>query len=173
MVLSLSGGLRNSQPDRKGKFESLRFMALGAVKGALYSIAAQHPQSLRGAPVEEAPTIDGDAMWDPVRNNNMDSALVNFMSVMLLGEDVSLLLARAVLEARTEIRAKIPAASVATLRRLILTAGSRVRVRPRQCPDRRRAAVFDEPSLSDTGSTRGQVKSMRQRSLCTHRFPQL
>lgn len=181
VVLALSCGLRHARADSKAKFEALRFKSIGAVKGAAYAIAAVHPDALRavegvGADLGVSPGLWEDAagqvLFDPVRENKMHPALVQFMRTVLLGTDVALILARAVMDSPRDIRTKLPASVLSLLKRLTDAPDQTAEQDPPpQCPDRRRAAVFDEPALADTGGDRGASRARRPKIALHSSFP--
>lgn len=180
VVLALSCGLRHAQADSKGKFDGLRFKSIAAVKGAVYAIATLDPDALSGGDAssheasDSAPSIedDGQMLFDPVHNGKVHVALVQFIRTVLHGKDAALLLARAVMDSPRDVRTKLPAAVLSSLTSLIQAdADSVFRNGPPQCPDRRRAAVFDEPSLADTGGERGDPRAKRAKISLHPSFP--
>lgn len=180
LVLALSCGLRHAHADSKGKFDGLRFKSIGAVKGAVYAIATLDPGALSDVDSSSSEASDsvgsGEAeeqlLFDPVDDDKIHPALAKFIRTVLLGKDAALILARAVMDSPRDVRTKLPAAVLSSLRRLIAAdADSARQDAPPQCPDRRRAAVFDEPALADTGGQRGAPRAIRVKISLHPSFP--
>lgn len=180
VVLALSCGLRHAQADSKGKIEALHFKSIGAVKGAVYAIATLSPEVLfdlpggaqDGGDEGDPESEHGLPQFDPVKENKVHPALVDFIRTVLLGKDVSIVLARAVMDSSSDIRAKLPAPMLARLKTLTEAAAeSGLQDLPPQCPDRRRAATFDEPALVDTGGTSGTGRGQRPKVAVHPSFP--
>eukprot|EP00170_Pyropia_yezoensis_P002689 contig_11299_g2694 len=82
----------------KGKIEALRFKSIGAVKGAVYAIATLSPEVLfdlpggaqDGGDEGDPESEHGLPQFDPVKENKVHPALVDFIRTVLLGKDVSI-----------------------------------------------------------------------------------
>lgn len=181
VVLALSCGLRHAQADGKGNFEGLRFKSIGAVKGAVYAIVAVYPSAMHDADgaaahssdsMGSADQVNGPVLFDPVTDNKIHPALVHFIRTVLYGRDAATILARAVVDSPRDIRVKLPAAVLSSLTRLVASCSESERQDPApQCPDRRRAAIFDEPALADTGGQRGATRAARAKISLHPSFP--
>ncbi|KAK1863460.1 hypothetical protein I4F81_006015 [Pyropia yezoensis] len=87
-----------SLADSKGKIEALRFKSIGAVKGAVYAIATLSPEVLfdlpggaqDGGDEGDPESEHGLPQFDPVKENKVHPALVDFIRTVLLGKDVSI-----------------------------------------------------------------------------------
>lgn len=181
VVLALSCGLRHAQADGKRNLEGLRFKSLGAVKGAVYAVVAFHPSLMDDGDDAAAHSSDsmgsadetnGPVLFDPVADHKIHPALVHFIRTVLYGRDAAMLLARAIVDSPRDLRVKLPAAVLSSLTRLVASSSEAAQQDPvPQCPDRRRAAVFDEPALADTGGRRGATHASRANISLHPSFP--